>query len=89
MTARCSRGAALSGARVFCWIDTKLAQLRRAHIQLPLAELLDRSLELMVSLASRGTGQHEQSDRGTLQFFLVAHVITEPGLFSSMRAIRS
>ena len=40
-TARCSCGAALSGARVLCWIDTKLAQLSVARIHLPLAELLE------------------------------------------------
>jgi hypothetical protein len=63
---------------VLCWIDTKPAQLSVAHIQLPLAELFDRPLELAVSLASRGTGQLEQPDRGTHQFFLVAHVIADP-----------
>jgi hypothetical protein len=63
---------------VLCWIDTKLAQLSVARIQLPLAELFDRSLELAVPLASRGTGQLEQPYRGTHQSFLVAHVIAEP-----------
>jgi hypothetical protein len=70
-------------------MDTKLARLSVACIQLPLAELLDRPPELAVPLASRGTGQLERPDRGRHQFFLVAHVIAEPGSFSSMRTIRS
>jgi hypothetical protein len=57
---------------VLCWTDTKLAQLSVARIQLPLAELFDRPREVAVPLASRGTGQLEQPDRGTHQFFLVA-----------------
>lgn len=56
--------------------QTRAAE-RRSH-QLPLAELFDRPLELAVPLASRGTGQLEQPDRGTHQFFFVAHVIAEP-----------
>ena len=74
MTARRSRSAALSGARVFCWVDTKLAQLRGAHIQLSAAELLTGAG------GAFGPGQLEQPDRGTHKFFLVAHVIAEPRL---------
>jgi hypothetical protein len=88
-TARCSCGATLSGARVLCWIDTKLAQLSVARIELPLAELFDRPLELAVPLASRGTGHSSSRIAARISFSSSRTSSLSPGPFSSMRAIRS
>jgi hypothetical protein len=87
--ARCSCGAALSCARVLCWIDTKLAQLSVARIELPLAELFDRPLELAVPLASRGTGHSSSRIAARISFSSSRTSSLSPGPFSSMRAIRS
>jgi hypothetical protein len=89
MTARCSCGAALSGGRVFCWIDAKLAQLRRAHTSFRLrnSSIVHWSSWCLWLHAGRGNTSSRIPAR--IRFFLVAHVITEPGSFSSMRAIRS
>jgi hypothetical protein len=73
---RCSCGAVLSGAMVLDRHQTRAAE-RRSHPASACGTLRSPT-RAGVPLASRGTGQLEQPDRGTHQSFLGAHVIAEP-----------